>query len=222
MELAERRRDAEQIALLEDRDRIARDLHDLAIQRLFATGMTLQSAQKFAQHPGAAERIERAVNDLDDTIKIIRSTIFGLRVQQSGGSDDGVRARVAAAVDGAAAALGFSPAVRIEGLVDTEVPHHIADHLIAVLVEALSNTARHAAARTVDVHVAVREGRLTLTVADNGTGIPPGAARSGLKNIARRAEELDGTFTYDTPSAGGTRLVWHVPLRDAPHQPGAA
>ncbi|GGK22113.1 histidine kinase [Streptomyces camponoticapitis] len=222
MELAERRRDAEQIALLEDRDRIARDLHDLAIQRLFATGMTLQSAQKFAQHPGAAERIERAVNDLDDTIKIIRSTIFGLRVQQSGGSDDGVRARVAAAVDGAAAALGFSPAVRIEGLVDTEVPHHIADHLIAVLVEALSNTARHAAARTVDVHVAVREGRLTLTVADNGTGIPPGAARSGLKNIARRAEELDGTFTYDTPSAGGTRLVWHVPLRDAPLQPGAA
>ncbi|MFE4828156.1 GAF domain-containing protein [Streptomyces sp. NPDC056672] len=214
MELAERRSDAEQIALLEDRDRIARDLHDLAIQRLFATGMTLQSAQKFDQHPGAAERIERAVNDLDDTIKIIRSTIFGLRVQRSGGADGGVRARVAAAVDGAAAALGFSPAVRIEGLVDTEVPHHIADHLIAVLVEALSNTARHAAARTVDVHVAVREGRLTLSVADDGTGIPPGAARSGLKNIARRAEELGGTFTHDTPPAGGARLVWHVPLRD--------
>ncbi|MFJ2651824.1 GAF domain-containing protein [Streptomyces sp. NPDC087420] len=214
MELAERRSDAEQIALLEDRDRIARDLHDLAIQRLFATGMTLQSAQKFDQHPGAAERIERAVNDLDDTIKIIRSTIFGLRVQQSGGSDDGVRARMASAVDGAAAALGFSPAVRVEGLVDTEVPHHIADHLIAVLVEALSNAARHAAARTVDVHVTVREGRLTLSVADDGTGIPPRAARSGLKNIARRAEELGGTFTHDSPPSGGARLVWHVPLRD--------
>lgn len=215
MELAERRSDAEQIALLEDRDRIARDLHDLAIQRLFATGMTLQSAQKFDQHPAAAERIERAVNDLDDTIKIIRSTIFGLRAQQSGGPADGVRARVAAAVDGAASALGFSPAVRVEGLVDTEVPHHIADHLIAVLVEALSNTARHAAARAVDVHVVVEGRGLTLSVADDGTGIPPGAARSGLKNIARRAADLGGTFTQDAPSEGGARLVWHVPLPDA-------
>ncbi|MFD7899251.1 GAF domain-containing protein [Streptomyces sp. NPDC059743] len=212
MELAERRSAAEQIALLEDRDRIARDLHDLAIQRLFATGMTLQSTQKFVQHPQAAERLERAVDDLDDTIKIIRSTIFGLRTKETGRAAEGVRARVAVSVEAAAASLGFSPALRTEGLVDTDVPPAIADHLIAVLVEALSNIARHARATAVDVRLVVAPGELSLTVADNGVGFGPEAARSGLKNIKERSVALGGAFVHDTPPGGGARLVWRVPL----------
>ncbi|HEX5566874.1 MAG TPA: GAF domain-containing protein, partial [Streptomyces sp.] len=122
MELAERRRTAEQVALLEDRDRIARDLHDLAIQRLFATGMTLQSAVRFVQHPQASERLIRAVDDLDETIKIIRSTIFGLRSHETGPSRRGLRVRVAQVVEEATRNLGFTPALRMEGLVDTDVP----------------------------------------------------------------------------------------------------
>lgn len=213
MELAERRSDAEQITLLEDRDRIARDLHDLAIQRLFATGMTLQSAQKFVQHPEVAERLERAVDDLDETIKIIRSTIFGLRAHEPGRSGDGVRSRLAVVVERAGVSLGFPPALRLEGLIETEVSPAVADHMIAVLVEALSNAARHAHARSVDVRLAVAAGTLTLTVADDGVGVGPGAARGGLKNIEQRATALGGTFVQDTPTGGGTRLVWRVPVR---------
>lgn len=212
MELAERRNDAEQIALLEDRDRIARDLHDLAIQRLFATGMTLQSVQRFVHHPEAVERLGRAVGDLDDTIKIIRSTIFGLRTHDAGPGQRGVRRRLAAEVAAAAPSLGFTPAVRLEGLVDTDVPGPVTDHVIAVVVEALSNVARHAGAAAADVHVVAADGELTLTVTDDGAGIPEGVARSGLKNIEERATALGGTFAQETPPGGGTRLIWRVPL----------
>ncbi|MEV6025761.1 GAF domain-containing protein [Streptomyces sp. NPDC052036] len=215
LELAERRRDAEQIALLQDRDRIARDLHDLAIQRLFAAGMTLQSTQRFVDHPEAAERLSRAVDDLDETIKIIRSTIFGLRTHGSQTKEQtGLRARVSATVTGSAASLGFTPALRIEGLVDTEVPDDTADHAIAVLGEALSNAARHSGARSVDVHLRLATGELTLTVADDGCGVPQDADRSGLRNLEERAVALGGTLTVgERHEGGGTRLVWCVPVR---------
>ncbi|MCX5563113.1 GAF domain-containing protein [Streptomyces sp. NBC_00038] len=213
LELAERRRDAEQIALLQDRDRIARDLHDLAIQRLFAAGMTLQSTQRFVDHPEAVERLSRTVDDLDDTIKIIRSTIFGLRAH--GGStkeDSGLRGRVSDAVKAAATSFGFAPALRIEGLVDTDVPAGVADHALAVLGEALSNAARHSGARSVDVHLRCARGELVLTVTDDGYGVPDGVTRSGLKNIEERARALGGTLTLgERPEGGGTQLVWHVP-----------
>ncbi|MEU6912804.1 sensor histidine kinase [Streptomyces olindensis] len=218
LELAERRRDAEQIALLRDRDRIARDLHDLAIQRLFAAGMTLQSAQRFIDHPEAAERLSRTVDDVDETIKIIRSTIFGLRAQGGGTREgSGLRGRVSDAVTAATSALGFAPAVRIEGLVDTDVPGEVADHALAVLGEALSNAARHSGARSVDVHLRYARGELTLTVADDGRGIPPGTARSGLRNMEDRAAALGGELRLDErPEGGGTQVVWRVPVRPAP------
>lgn len=213
MELAERRSDAEQIAILEERDRIARDLHDLAVQRLFATGMTLQSAQRFVEHPQAAERLRRAVDDLDATIRIIRSTIFGLRTHDGEpGGTRSLRSRVARAVESAGAALGFPPALRVEGLLDSRVPGPVGDHLVAVLVEALSNAARHAGARSVDVHLTVTSGRLTLTVADDGVGIGPDPARSGLRNIEERAREVGGTAEVGPRARGGTRLAWAVPL----------
>lgn len=211
MELAERRRDAEQIAVLEDRDRIARDLHDLAIQRLFATGMTLQSAGRFIEHPEASERVLRAVDDLDETIKIIRSTIFGLRARE-GAAGSGLRSRVVRAAGEAAPLLGFAPGLRMEGLLDTDVPREVADHVVAVLSEALTNIARHAHADRARVVLRTDGHDVSLTVADNGVGIPPGGRRSGLRNMAERAERLGGHLDVSTPDGGGATLEWRVPL----------
>ncbi|MFW6694130.1 GAF domain-containing protein [Streptomyces sp. MAR4 CNX-425] len=224
MELAHRRRDAEQLALYEERDRIARDLHDLAIQRLFATGMTLQSAVRFVTHAEGAERLLRAVDDLDETIKIIRTTIFGLRRHARGPAAQGLRLRVLSQVKDSVAALGFTPALRTEGLLDTDVPAPVADHLVAVLGEALSNAARHAGASKVEVTVVAGQGLVALTVSDDGRGVLRGGRRSGLANIAERARELGGELTLDPPAGGGTRLVWRVPLdpRAAPDPGGAA
>ncbi|MBB5926768.1 signal transduction histidine kinase [Streptomyces echinatus] len=211
MELAERRQDAQQIALLEDRDRIARDLHDLAIQRLFATGMTLQSAGRFIEHPEAAERVLRAVDDLDETIKIIRSTIFGLRAH-SGTAGTGLRARVVSAVGEATPLLGFAAGVRMEGLVDTDVPPEIADDVMAVLSEALANIARHAHADRAQVVLTTDGREVCLKVSDSGVGIPPDGRRSGLANMAERAEKLGGRFEVTSPEGGGAVLDWSVPL----------
>ncbi|MEU6335042.1 GAF domain-containing sensor histidine kinase [Streptomyces cellulosae] len=216
MELAERRQDAEQIALLEDRDRIARDLHDLAIQRLFATGMTLQSAGRFIEHKEASERVLRAVDDLDETIKIIRSTIFGLRSRTpAAGSGTGLRARVVRIVGETAPLLGFAPSVRMEGLIDTHVSKEAADHLVAVLSEALTNVARHARASRAQVAVETDGRELRLTVADDGVGLPAGGRRSGLRNMAERAEQLGGSFEVTDTPGGGTTLVWRVPVGDS-------
>ncbi|MEU0717543.1 GAF domain-containing sensor histidine kinase [Streptomyces lavendulocolor] len=211
LELAERRSDAEQLALLEDRDRIARDLHDLAIQRLFATGMTLQSAARLVQHEGAAERVSRAVGDLDETIKIIRSTIFGLRAREEDAGPS-LRARVARAVGETATTLGFPPRLSMEGLLDTDVPPQVADHVMAALTEMLSNTARHAHATRVEVALQATSGEVVLTVTDNGRGIPTDGRRSGLRNLEERAQAVGGTLEIERPAEGGSRLVWRAPL----------
>ncbi|MEV7150248.1 GAF domain-containing sensor histidine kinase [Streptomyces sp. NPDC093084] len=211
MELAQRRQDAEEVAVLKDRDRIARDLHDLAIQRLFATGMTLQSAGRFVGHPEAAERVARAVDDLDETIRIIRSTIFGLRTRD-GDAGTGLRARAVRVAGESAPVLGFAPGVRMEGLLDTDVSRETADHAVAVLSEALTNIARHARADRADVTLATDGRELRLTVRDNGVGIPPSGRRSGLCNMAERAEQLGGRLDWDCPRDGGTTLVWRVPV----------
>ncbi|MFE1953129.1 GAF domain-containing protein [Streptomyces sp. NPDC059524] len=214
LELAERRRDAEQVSLLEDRDRIARDLHDLAIQRLFATGMTLQSARRFVEHPEAVHRLSRAIDDLDATIKIIRATIFGLREHERAGVAPKLRSRVVKAVETAAAALGYAPALRMEGLLDTDVPAQTAEEVVAVIGEALTNVARHAQSRQAEVSVVAEAGVLTVAVSDEGVGIPPGVVRSGLRNLAERAERLGGELSVTARGEqGGTLLEWRVPLR---------
>ncbi|MGW3040247.1 GAF domain-containing protein [Kitasatospora sp. NPDC001159] len=211
LELAERRRDAEQLTLFEDRDRIARDLHDLAIQRLFATGMTLQSAARIIEQPSACSRVTRAVQDLDETIKIIRSTIFGLRAREDDGGH-GLRTRAARAVAEAQAALGFTPRLSMEGLLDTDVPTGVADHVMAVLGEALSNAARHARATRVEVRLLATGDEAVLIVTDDGIGVPSGGRRSGLRNLQERADQLGGSFAVDAPTEGGTRLRWTAPL----------
>ncbi|WP_406134431.1 GAF domain-containing protein [Streptomyces zaomyceticus] len=214
LELADRRRDAEQVSLLEDRDRIARDLHDLAIQRLFATGMTLQSARRFVEHPEAVDRLTRAIDDLDATIKIIRSTIFGLREHDTPGTVPKLRKRLVKAVDSAATTLGFTPALRMEGLIDTDVPMEAAEEVLAVLGEALTNVARHAQARKAEVSVVADDGVLAVTVSDDGVGIPRGGSRSGLQNLSERAERLGGTLSVHARAApgSGTVLDWRIPL----------
>ncbi|MFF8378432.1 GAF domain-containing sensor histidine kinase [Streptomyces sp. NPDC015661] len=215
LELADRRRDTEQVVLLEDRDRIARDLHDLAIQRLFATGMTLQSARRFVEHPEARDRLTRAIDDLDATIKIIRSTIFGLREHEVSEAPK-LRNRVVRAVDEAANTLGFAPALRMEGLLDTDVPPDAAEQVIAVVGEALTNVARHARAHRAEVSVVADDGVLAVTVSDDGTGIGPDGARSGLRNLSERAERLGGTLSVHARGEprGGTVLEWRIPLPD--------
>jgi signal transduction histidine kinase len=213
LELAERRRDAERLVLLEDRDRIAKDLHDTVIQRLFATAMTLMSAMKITESPDVALRVQRAVDDLDETIRQIRSTIFAL--QTVPGEHPALRDRILTVVQSAAETLGFTPAVRLEGLLDTTVGDGVGEQLIAVLREALSNVVRHACAHR--VRVTVEAGTdLVLVVEDDGIGIPPHGRRSGLHNLADRAENLGGSFQAHPREGGGTILEWRVPLISPP------
>lgn len=201
-----------EVALLEDRERIARDLHDTVIQQLFATGLSLQGAAKLAQRPEVAERIESAIERLDVTVKHIRSAIFGL--EGSRGDRGGLRDRVLSLVDEATGPLGFKPRIVFEGPVDAAVTPKVADELLATLREALTNVAKHARAEHVDVSLAV-DGELVLIVADDGVGIKEEAADGeghGLRNMARRAEQLGGSMRIGTGGDRGTTLEWRAPL----------
>ncbi|MDT7573341.1 MAG: hypothetical protein QOE05_3515 [Actinomycetota bacterium] len=212
LELAERRREAERFAVFEDRDRIARDLHDLVIQRLFATGMQLEGAVRMidGRPAEAITRVRSAVDDLDDTIRELRSTIYGLQAPEDERSS--LRALLLQAVDAGAEQLGFAPSLRMDGLLDTLVPVTVSEHLLAALREALSNAARHASARTVDVNVALRVDELLLVVADDGVGIGETGRRSGLANLAARAAQLGGELQIESAPGAGTRIRWQVPL----------
>ncbi|WSS10429.1 GAF domain-containing protein [Microbispora sp. NBC_01189] len=209
LELAEARKDAERLGLLEDRDRIARDLHDVVIQRLFAIAMTLTGAARLVERPEASARLRYAIDELDGTIREIRSTIFAL---QPPADDPGLRARLVALVESARAQLGFLPALRLDGGLDTRVPAGIGEHLLAVVREGLSNVVRHARATRTTVSVRVDGDRLTLAVEDDGIGIPAQGRRSGLLNLRERAEALGGSCTAGRGPAGGTCLRWSVPL----------
>ncbi|MDF3140315.1 MULTISPECIES: sensor histidine kinase [unclassified Streptomyces] len=214
LEIAEHRREADQLMVLTARDRIARDLHDLAIQRLFASGLTLNSVVgRVADRPEVAERVQRVVDDLDDTIKTVRTTIYALRERDRSDGRGGLRAKLLAETDQATDTLGFSPALRMTGLLDTDVPDGHAEHLLAVLRETLSNTARHAHATAVEVTAETDGTRLGLRVADNGRGIDPAVTRrSGLDNLRQRATDLGGSLTLTPNQPTGTIVEWTVPL----------
>ncbi len=212
LELAEARADAERLGLLEDRDRIAKDLHDVVIQRLFAVAMTLMSTLPLVDRPEAADRMRHAVDELDETIRQIRSTIFALQTPPETTARPGLRGQIMELLEDARGHLGFMPGIRMAGALDTVVPDDTGGQLLAVLREALSNIVRHAKATRADVAVEATGGHLVLTVTDNGVGIPGNAHRSGLRNLADRAETLGGTFALGRPAEGGTRLEWRVPL----------
>ncbi|MCB5178044.1 GAF domain-containing sensor histidine kinase [Streptomyces antimicrobicus] len=218
--MAEAQRDRERLAVFEDRDRIARDLHDLVIQRLFATGMMLESAQRRSVVPEVVDGVGKAVDELDVTIQEIRTAIFALQ-QGPAEAPSGLRTRVLREINMAAVPLGFKPAHRFVGPIDTTVGELVGKNLIAALREALSNAFRHAEASRIEVVVdsttTLDDGRaaVRLEVADDGVGIPEGGRRSGLRNLRRRAESLGGASWYG-PGLGeagrGTTLVWQAPL----------
>ncbi|MFI5993221.1 GAF domain-containing sensor histidine kinase [Streptomyces sp. NPDC051362] len=217
--MAEAQRDRERLAVFEDRDRIARDLHDLVIQRLFATGLMLESAQRRSNVPEVQRGVGKAVDELDITIQEIRTAIFALQ-QGPAEVPSGLRTRVLREINMAAVPLGFKPGHRFVGAVDTVVGELTGKNLIAALREALSNAFRHAGASridvTVDANVVLPDGRpaVRLSVADDGVGIPEGGRRSGLRNLKRRAESLGGASWYGPglgENGGGTTVVWQVP-----------
>jgi len=213
--LAEAQQEHERLALYEDRDRIARDLHDLVIQRLFATGMSLQGASRLGKlDPAVDERISNAVDALDETIREIRQTIFALHEPTSGPAT-GVRGRVLRETEHCAVALGFQPALRFIGPIDSVVSERLGDHVMAVLREGLSNVMKHAQAGHIEVTVEVDTANVMLTVIDDGLGvdIEGMTGMSGIANLYSRAEDLGGSCTVERVHAdGGTRLVWCAPL----------
>jgi signal transduction histidine kinase len=217
LELAARRADAERLSVYEDRDRIARDLHDLVIQRLYATGMSLEGTMPLVTRPEVRDRIRNAVDAMDDTIRDIRASIFALQARGSA-KEPALRADILALVDEMAAMLGFAPALRLGRGLDARLTGTLAEQALAVLREALSNAARHAGATAVDVTVDGDDGYLTVTVADNGRGIQPGTRRSGLANMTERARVLGGELTVSARPAGGTELTWRVPAATEPEE----
>ena len=217
LELAARRADAERLSLFEDRDRIARDLHDLVIQRLYATGMSLEGAMPMITRPELKTRVSNAVDAMDDTIKDIRATIFALQARDHADAQPDIRASIVGVVDEMTPMLSFAPSLRLGPGLPEQVTGEIGEHVLAALREALSNAARHAQASRVDIIVEVAEdGMLTVQVTDDGVGIPDGGRRSGLRNLADRASELGGELHLGPADEGadrpGTRLDWRVPI----------
>ena len=200
-----------EVALFDERERIARDLHDDVIQRVFASGLSLQSTAQLSREPQVVERLMQTIDDLDVTIRQVRSAIFQLH--QSRISETSVRADIMTVCTESSRALGFDPICVISGPVDSTVSGAAAGHLVLTLREALSNVARHAHASRVDVQVRVADNELTLDVIDDGVSADlnhsPG---NGIENMTNRARNLGGTMTLGATPKGGTRVLWVVPL----------
>jgi len=209
IETEERLRTAEQhLRVVEDRERIARDLHDIVIQKLFAAGMTIQSVSARTADAEHGRRLATVVDDLDDTIREIRSVIFSL--QGDARDTGGVRAEVLRITDDEREALGFEPRIRFDGAVDA-IDDRIAQELLPTLREALSNVAKHAGASSVEIVVDHGE-QVTLRVVDNGRGMPAAlTSGNGIRNLTDRATKLGGTCRISSQPDGGTVLEWRVP-----------
>jgi signal transduction histidine kinase len=208
MERARAQEERETIIVLEDRERIARDLHDVVIQRLFATGLQLQTAARLATRPEVRSRITGSVDDLDTTIRDIRTAIFELRTPVTAA----LRTELRATVDGAAELLGFRPALEMYGPVDHAVPEQVRPDLLAVIQEALSNVVRHARASQVRVVVTVEDSRLSAAVHDDGVGVAGIRERGGLVNLRERAEGHGGSFEVRAGDPAGTVVEWSIPI----------
>jgi signal transduction histidine kinase len=215
LELADARNDQQRVALLEDRDRIARDLHDHVIQRLFAAGLTIQSIA--ARLTGApAERLNTIVTEIDDTIAQIRTSIFELR-GPLGPQTGTLRSRLLTLLDELEGVLEVEPKVRMSGPLDSVVPDVAVEDILAVVRESLTNVAKHAQATQVDISLAAANGQFVLDVVDNGIGLGSSTRRSGLDNLAQRAAARGGTCTVEPADAEsderkGTHLQWLIPL----------
>lgn len=198
-------------AVHEDRDRLARDLHDTVIQRLFGVGLNLQSMAGRASDD-TAKRLGAAVAEIDQVIHQVRSTIYELGMT---GQSRGIRDNVITLVRELDTIVGFEVQVSLEGPVDASISDQVAEHLLATVRESVTNIGRHANATQALVHLVVEGDQCRLTISDNGVGIgssEPGGGL-GLTNLRRRAEKLNGTFSIEEAENGGTSLVWQVPVR---------
>ncbi len=216
LEVALAQDDRARLAVYEDRDRIGRDLHDLVIQRLFAVGLTLENTAKIAGAGRIADRVNSSVDQLDQTIKDIRRTIFELANPDR---PDDLYDDVQTAIGDMLPSLGFRPSVTLSGPLNTAVPEQVRPHLLAVLREALSNVGRHARATSASIVLSADnplgsagEPAVQLVVEDNGRGIAGAAPGNGLPNMLARADALGGSCSLGPGAHGGTRLMWRVPL----------
>jgi signal transduction histidine kinase len=212
LEFAEKQRSQRLLDVLADRDRIARDLHDHVIQRLFATGLNLQGTINRIPSGESRERVRAAVRQLDQTVLEIRTSIFDL--QDSGENGEGLRRRLLDLVAELTEHTSLSPVVRISGTVDNSVPPELAEHAGAVVRESVTNAVRHSGAEKIVLTVEATDD-LAITVADDGVGVPADVARSGLRNLEERAAELGGTLSVVSGRTGGTTITWRVPLSTA-------
>ena len=210
LELASVHRMREEQAVLGDRDRIARDLHDLVIQRLFAAGLSMQSLRRFTNDPTALDRINAVTNELDDTIRELRDTIYSLRgMAQDTGT---LSSRILAVVKEGAASLPYAPRIRLSGPIDAPLTDELSSSLLAVISEGLSNAARHSQASSIDISVDADADRIKVVIADNGCGFSKPTRRSGLDNLKKRAALLGGKFSVRSVVGEGTRLRWSAPV----------
>jgi PAS domain S-box-containing protein len=208
--LGSARQSLEDLRMTSEQERIARDLHDTVIQRLFALGMRLQAAERLAD-TAVAERIRGAVDAIDQVIREIRETIFDLNRPDS--NDPQLRQILRGVAAESAEQLGFAPRLAFRGPVEAAVSDELAQHLVMVLREALSNVARHAKASNVDVVLSAAEGSVNLNVADDGVGMPEGlSAGHGMENMTTRAHQLGGELVVSGRSPSGTLLRWQVPI----------
>jgi signal transduction histidine kinase len=211
LELADARADQQRVVLLEDRDRIARDLHDHVIQKLFAAGLSVQSVAAALGDDPRSDRLARVVDDVDETIRQIRTSIFELR-GTVGPVKAAVRRRLLDVADEASGVLGFAAQTRFSGPIDTLVDESLGEDLAAVVREALANVARHAGATAATVEVSVGSGALSVDIVDDGVGLQGAQRRSGLANLRRRATLRGGELSLLDPDSEGTHLRWTIPL----------
>lgn len=214
LDLSAQQRTARRLDVFEDRDRIARDLHDLVIQRVFAAGLSLQSVLPRIADPQAQQRIRDAVEQLDGTVRDIRTTIFDLHTADDADADSSLRRRLLDIVTETVGDL-ISPTVRMSGAVDNLVTGDLAADVEAVTREAVSNAARHSGARHVTVTLDVTD-EVVLEIVDDGHGIDAHAARSGLRNLGERASRHGGGFAAEALPDGGSRLRWWAPVSSGP------
>lgn len=205
---AERHATERELDVLADRDRIARDLHDDVIQRLFAVGLAMQGTHRHAKSPIVTARLAEHIDQLHEVIQEIRTTIFDLQADAAGVL--GLRTRLQNAITELTGDSAIRTTVRMSGPLDV-VPAGLGEHAEAVVREAVSNAVRHAKASELSVTVSLDD-NLVIDVTDNGVGFPEIVARSGLRNLDQRAAEAGGSCTLTRPDAGGTRLAWTAPL----------
>lgn len=204
--------EVQQVAVLADRERLARDLHDTVIQRLFAVGLSLQSLAGSPMASEISDRLQLAITDIDDTIRQVRTSIFELG---SGDFDRGFRASLLSLLQELKPVVGFDIHASFAGPIDNAVPDAVREHALVVVREAVTNIGRHAQASEATVSLDVVEGHLELWVVDNGRGMDesrPSEGGLGLGNLRDRAEKLHGHLTIESSESGGTQLIWRVPL----------